>query len=233
MARSTFEGPILAGDVRFGTLRNVGYAYLVQSAQLNLANSTPNTAGYSGGSSVFVDSNGIPNAIGPVYSPSATVFPSVLQAIPADTATNVYRGFVAYLPAGSRLVELFVDCIAPVAVAGGSAALTSAIVSIHNNWLVAAGTANYAITGSITAAGRQSFTTFTGTQLTNQQATTVDILPGSGTPSLSQVVFTLSIVGTALDTRTSLTGNFVFTVVYTQADGSIGTATAYPYGNFD
>lgn len=233
MARSTFEGPILAGDTRFGTFRNVGYAYLVQSAQLNLATVTPNTAGYSGGSSVFVDSNTIPNAIGPVYSPSATLFPSVLQSIPADTATNVYRGFVAYLPAGSRIVEIFVDCIAVAAVAGGSASLSSATVLVSNNWTVAGGTPTYATTGAISAVGRQALSTFTATQLTNQQATSTDVLPGSGSPSISQVVFTLSLVGTGLDTRTSLTGNFVFTVVYTQADGSIGTATVYPYGNFD
>lgn len=75
MARSTFEGPILSGDNRFGALRNVGSVALAQSATLNLANVTANTAGYAGASGSFVDSNGIPNTSGVVYTPSSSVFP--------------------------------------------------------------------------------------------------------------------------------------------------------------
>ena len=44
MARSTFEGPILAGDNRFGPQRDVGYAKLIQQAFLDFAVTTPNTA---------------------------------------------------------------------------------------------------------------------------------------------------------------------------------------------
>ena len=40
MGRSTFEGPILAGDNRFGPLRNVGYPELYQYANLTLTNTT-------------------------------------------------------------------------------------------------------------------------------------------------------------------------------------------------
>ena len=36
MARATFEGPILAGDNRFGPLRNVGYTDLVQETSIVL-----------------------------------------------------------------------------------------------------------------------------------------------------------------------------------------------------
>lgn len=233
MGRSTFEGPILSGDTRFGDFRNVGSAYLVQATSTNLATTTANTAGYSGSSGVFVDSNLIPNGPAVVYTPSATVYPSVVQTIPADNATNVYRGWVAYLPTGSRIVEIFVDCQAVVAVAGGTAALTSATVYVSNNYTAAGGTPTYAATGAISAVGRQALATFTATQLTNQQSTSTDVLTPGAAPNVSQVVFTLAIVGTTLDTRTSLTGNFVYTVIYTQADGSVGSTTAYPYGNFD
>ena len=65
MARSTFEGPVLSGDNRFGPLRNVGYMQLVQDANIILTNTTVNTAGYGGASGQFVNGNGIPNFIDP------------------------------------------------------------------------------------------------------------------------------------------------------------------------
>jgi hypothetical protein len=227
MARSTFDGPILAGDTRFGALRNVGYTTLNQSADLLLTNTASNTANYGGSSGVFVDSNNIPNADGVVYVPSSSTFPSVVQTIPADSATNVYRGFVAYLPTGSRIVNMIVDVQALVTVTG---TLTSQTVYISNNYTAAAGTPTYGATGAISAVGRQSLATFTATQLDNMQATSTDILQ-RGAPSLSQVVFTIAIVGTTLSAVTA--GQYIFTVQYTQADGSIGSKTAYPYGNFD
>ena len=227
MARATFEGPILSGDTRFGALRNVGYAGLNQSGNLLLTNVTANTANYGGVSGQFVDSNGIPNAAGVVYVPSSSTFPSVVQAIPADTATNIYRGFVAYLPTNSRIINMLVDVQALVTVTG---TLTSQTVYISNNYTAAAGTPTYAATGAISAVGRQALATFTATQLANMQATSTDILQ-SGQPNISQVVFTIAIVGTTLSAVTA--GQYIFTVQYTQADGNIGTTTAYPYGNFD
>lgn len=233
MGRSTFDGPILSGDTRFGDLRNVGYTELYQFAGIDLATTTPNTALFSGASGQFVDSNGIPNGIGLVFTPSATAYPSAIQTIPADTATNVYRGWVAYIPVGCKIVELATDCQAVVAVAGGTAALSSATVYVSNNYTAAGGTPTYGATGAISSVGRQSNATLTATQITNIQSTTLDVIPGSGQPSVSQVVFTLAIVGTALDTRTSLTGRFYFNLAYIQPDGNIGTTTAYPYGNLD
>jgi hypothetical protein len=80
--------------------------------------------------------------------------------------------------------------------------------------------------------------TFTATQLTNQASTSADILVSNGAGTgptankLSQVVFTVAIVGTSLAGPIT-GGKFYFTVRYTQLDGSIGTTTTYPYGNFD
>lgn len=228
MARATFEGPVIAGDQRFGELRNIGYMGLNQSANLLLTNVTPNTANFSGGSGAFIDSNGIPNGNGVVYTPSSTVYPSVAQTIPADTSTNWYRGFVAYLPAGSRIVNMLVDVQALVTITG---TLTSQIVYVSNNYTAAAGTATYGLTGAISAVGRQSLSTFTATQLSNQQSSSTDIIQANGLPNISQVVFTIAIVGTSVTAITA--GQYIFTVQYTQVDGSIGSTTAYPYGNFD
>jgi hypothetical protein len=206
---------------------------LVQNVDLDLANSTAGSSTYSGGSGVFVASNGVPNIAATVYTPSSTVYPSVAQTIPADTSTNVYRGAVFYLPTGADLDNIYVDLLTAVAVAGGSAALSSVTVYVSNNYTAAAGTPTYFATGAISTAGRQSLATFTATQMANQSATSTDILQANGQPNISQVVVTIAIVGTALDTRTSLTGKLNFTLQYTQPDNNIGTLTTYPYGNFD
>jgi len=235
MGRSTFEGPILSGDNRFGPLRNVGYSQLVQNCDLDLSNTTSGSSTFGGSSGNFVNSNNIPNLISPVYTPSSSVYPSVLQTIPADTATNVYRGCVFYLPTGADLDDVFLDLAAVCAVTGGSASLTSQTFYVSNNYTAAAGTAAYFNTAVITspAVGRQALSTFTATQIANQSATSTDILQTSGQPNLSQVVVTIALVGTALDTRTALTGKLNVTLRYTQPDNNIGTTTTYPYGNFD
>ena len=233
MARATFEGPILSGDIRFGSLRNVGYSQLVNNVDLDLSNTTSGTATYAGSSGVFVTSNTIPNLAGVVYQPSASVYPSVVQTLPADSATNIYRGAVFYLPVGSDLDNIYVDCLAPAAVAGGSAVITSQTVYVSNNYTAAGGTAAYFATGAVSAVGRQALATFTAAQIGNQSATSTDILQANGQPNVSQVVVTIAIVGTALDTRTALTGKYNFTLQYSQPDNNIGSTTAYPYGNFD
>ena len=231
MARSTFEGPILAGDNRFGPLRNVGSPLLAQHVDFSLANTTPGTNTYSGSSGIFVNGNTIQNVNGVVYTPGTTTYGAV--TIPADTATNVYRGVVAYLPTGCNFDGTNIDCQTVVAVAGGTAALTSATVYVSNNYTAAAGTPTYFSTGAISAVGRQALSTFSATQINNQSSTSTDIIQPNGQPSLSQVVITLAIVGTALDTRTSLTGAFSFLMRYFQNDPNIGTLTTYPFGNLD
>jgi hypothetical protein len=229
MARSTFEGPVLSGTQRFGAFRNVGYASLVQSAVLNIANTTPNTAGYGGSSGQFVDSNNIPNGTTTVYTPSTSTTYTA-TSIPADSAT-VYRGFVAYLPAGSRINDIFVDIGVITTFTSGS--LTSVQVLVSNDYTAAAGTATYAQTAVLTspAVGRQSLAAFTATQLANQQSTSTDIIQINGEPNLSQVVFTVASIN---GTNVAITGGtYYFTIRYTQPDGNIGTTTTYPYGNFD
>jgi hypothetical protein len=231
MGRSTFEGPVLAGDNRFGPLRNVGNAMLAQHVDISLANTVQGTTTYSGSSGVFVNGNTIQNVPGSVYTPGTTSY--ALATIPTDTATNVYRGVVCYLPTGCNFDGINIDCQTVVAVAGGSAALSSAIVYVSNSFTAAGGTPTYFATGAISAVGRQALSTFTATQINNQSNTSTDIIQPNGQPNLSQVVITLAIVGTGLDTRTSLTGAFSFFVRYIQNDGSVGTTTVYPYGNLD
>jgi hypothetical protein len=231
MGRATFEGPVMVGDSRYPPFRNVGFVELVQAANIDLAVQTTATQYYSGGSTVFVNGSTINNIPVTVYQPSSTTYPSLVQAIPADTATNVYRGCVMYLPIGSGVNDFFVDVGVLAAVAGGTAAITSQTFYISNNYTTAGGTPTYAQTGAMAAVGRQALNAFTATQLQNQDASSTDILNAAGTPSLSQVVFTLAIVGTNLDTRTSLTGRFYLTARYSQPDNFVGSATAYPYGN--
>jgi len=229
MARSTFEGPVLSGTQRFGAFRNVGYTSLVQSATLNIANTTANTAGFGGSSGQFVDSNNIPNGITTVYTPSTSTTYTA-TSIPADSAT-VYRGFVAYLPAGSRINDILIDVGVITTFTSGT--LTSIQVLVSNDYTAAAGTATYAQTAVLTspAVGRQSLAAFTATQLANQQATSTDIIQTNGEPPLSQVVFTVASINS---TNVAITGGtYYFTIRYTQPDGNIGTTTTYPYGNFD
>jgi hypothetical protein len=230
MARSTFDGPVLSGTQRFGNFRNVGYTVLAQSATLNIANTTPNTAGYGGASGTFVDSNGIPNGSQVVYTPNSSSTTLTATSIPADAAT-VYRGFVAYLPAGSRILDILVDIGVVTTFTSGT--LTSVQINVSNDYVAAAGTCTYAQTGVLTspAVGRQSFNAFTATQLANQQSTSTDIVQLNGEPNLSQIVFTVASIN---GTNVAITGGtYYFTIRYTQPDGNIGTATTYPYGNFD
>ena len=235
MARSTFEGPILAGDNRFGPFRNVGYADLAQSVGMNVATTTANTANYGGaGGGVYVKANGIPNAQATVYTPNSLSATLTASTVPADNAVTgtTYRGAVMYIPAGSKIVDIFVDIGVVTTYTSGS--LTSTQFNISNDYVAAAGTCTYAQTGVLSSGGsvgRQSFNAFTVTQLANQQATSTDIVGVNGNQSLSQIVFTVANVNS---TSVALTGGtYYFTLRYIQPDGNIGTTTTYPYGNFD
>ena len=235
MARATFEGPVLAGDVRFGPLRNVGSARLSQQALVDYSVVTGNgTAGYPGAAQQFVNGNQMSsdaNVNATVYTPSASVYPSAVASLPADSGTNIYRGVVAYLPTGSQIESIVVDYLTAITV--GNASLSAVNIYVSNGYTAAAGTPTYATialgTTTVGTVGRQT-TTYTATNLLNMAATSTDILQ-SGGPNLSQVVFTLSIVGVTLTTLTA--GKFSLDVNYVQADGTLGTKTVYPFGNAD
>ena len=231
MARTVLEGPVLSGDKRFGQFRNVGYTQLVQNVDLDFSNTTVGTPTYAGTSGNFVVSNSVPNVNGVVYTPSASVYPSVAATLPADTNTNIYRGAVFYVPTGSDLDNIYIDVAALYAVTSG-AVISSQTVYVSNSFTAAAGTPTYFASGAISAVGRQSLATFTGPQILAQTATTTDILQ-SGAANVSQVVVTIAIVGTTLLSAVGTSGRYNFTLQYTQPDNSIGTLTTYPYGNFD
>ena len=235
MARSTFSGPILSGTVRQNALRNVGGSNLVQTAVIDLSVTGAQTANYAGASGVFVASNYTSgtngqNLAATVYTPSSSTYPSAVQTIPADTATNIYRGVVMYVPTGSIITQINVGCGVVPAVAGGTAVLTTLTPYISNNYTVAAGTPTYADTAAVTAVGWQALATATATNLTNLNSTSTDILQASA-PNLSQVVFTLALVGTTLTTATSLAGLFYLQLEYIQTDSNLGNQTTYPYIN--
>jgi hypothetical protein len=243
MARSTFEGPILQGNNRFGLLRNVGYAQSVQTLYMDLTNVTANTAGYAGANRLFVRSNGIPNAQATLYSPSATVFPPVAATITADTGTIIYRGGVIYVPFGSIIQDIIVDIPAVQTLTTGT--VTGMEVLVSNGFTASGGTARYMALGtssSTFSTGRQSLTTgYSATQLANIIAgTTGDITNPTGANTdpngslVSQIAVTLATNVSGADGAAPFTaGRYNITVRYTQPDPNIGTTTAYPNGNFD
>jgi len=227
MARSTFDGPILSGDNRFGPQRNIGYTTLTQSGYLNLLNTTSATAGFAGGSGTFVTSNNIPNQNTTVYVPSSTNPTLVAQTIPADTASQYYRGWVCYVPTNCDIDQAIIDVAVLPTVASGT--LSTIKVYVSNNYTVEAGTPTYA-SSTLSGTGRAT-TSFSGTQVTNANGTSTDLVGINGTQTLSQIVFTLSLTGTTMGAISA--GQIYFSLRYIQPDGNIGSTTAYPFGNFD
>jgi hypothetical protein len=235
MGRSTFEGPVLAGDNRFGPIRDVGTVRLHQDCYIDFSNTTVNTNGYSGGSTQFVASNGIPNSTGVVYTASGGATSAVVTPT-ADTTSAIYRGCVFYIPQGCTIDSIVVDYITALTVTSGTTATFTGV-----NWYISNGfvtsAPNYATvalgTTTVGTVGRQT-TTYTAANLANMLSTTADVGTGANSPSaLSQVVCTLAIVGGA-GTYTGLTaGKFNVSLHYVQNDNNIGSTTTYPYGNFD
>ena len=235
MARSTFEGPVLSGDNRFGPLRDVGYARLAQDTYIDFSNTTPNTAGYSGGSTQFVNGNNIPNTLANVYTASGGATSAIVTPT-ADTTSAIYRGVVFYVPTGCTIDSIVVDYILALTVTSGTTATFTGVDWYFSNGFVTSSPSYATVslgTTTVGTAGRKT-TTYSATNLTNMLATTADVGTGANSPStLSQIVGTLAIVGGA-GTYTGLTaGKFNISIHYIQNDGNIGTASAYPYGNLD
>ena len=237
MARSTFEGPILAGDNRFGPLRDVGYARLQQDCYIDFSNTTANTAGYSGGSSQFVNGNTIPNSQATIYTAAGgATYPPVAVTPTADTTSAIYRGVVFWVPTGCTIDSITVDYILALTVTSGTTATFTGVDWYFSNGFVTSAPTYATValgTTTVGTAGRKT-TTYSAANLAAMMATTSDINTGTNSPTeVSQIVGTLAIVGGA-GTYTGLTaGKFNISVHYVQNDGNIGTTTTYPYGNFD
>jgi hypothetical protein len=239
MARSTFEGPVLAGGNRFGPLRNVGYMDLVQDANIVLTNTTNNTASYGGISGQFVNANGIPNSGATVYTPS-TAYPPTAATITADTVSTttgtLYRGVVMYLPVGCSIGDILIDTNVAITLDNGTVGTVTG--KIGNNF----NTTTYGSITTMNAATGRNTVAQTGAQLLSCTSTTSDVVispnPGADTNSsvLSQVVLTITIpytAGVSAVLSVITAGTFNMIVRYTQPDNNIGTTAAYPYGNFD
>jgi hypothetical protein len=239
MARSTFEGPILSGNSRFGPLRNVGYTNLSQETSIVLTNTTNGTAGYGGVSGQFVNGNNIPNVNANVYTPSATASPPTVATITADsvstTTGTLIRGVVFYMPYGSSINDFLLDTNVAITLNNGTVGTVTA--KIGN----AFDATTYGNVASMNAATGRNTIVGTGAQLLACNSTSGDITQqpqGSGAYAAlaSQVVVTLTIpytggVSAVLSAITA--GTFTFCVRYVQLDANIGTSTTYPYGNFD
>ena len=239
MARSTFEGPILSGNNRFGAIRNVGYTDLVQEASIVLTNVTNATAGYGGVSGQFVSSNGIPNTNAVVYTPSSTVSPPAAATITADsvstTTGTLYRGVVFYLPYGSSLQDFLLDTNVAITLDNGTVGTVTAKIGKTFD------STTYGSVTSMNAATGRNTIVQTGAQLLACNSTSGDITQspqgaGNYASLASQVVVTLTIpytggVSGVLSVITA--GTFTFSMRYTQLDSQIGNTTTYPYGNFD
>jgi hypothetical protein len=235
MSRSTFDGPILAGLNRLGPMRDVGYTDLVQQCDVNFTNTTYGTAGYSGASAQFVWGNAVPNVNGTLYTPQAGAFSNAgpVVALPTADSTGttgtLYRGAVAYLPAGASINDIFIDCGVVPTVSGGTIGTISVNVGNQFN-----GT-QYASVATVSSVGRQTLASFTDAQFIAQSSTTQDVqnpVVGQQPTWFSQVVLTVVVPYTGAASALTA-GKFYFTVRYTQADGNIGTITVYPNGNFD
>ena len=233
MGRSTFEGPVLSGDNRFGPQRDVGPVLLAQQAFLDFAVTTPNTTNYGGGSGIFVTPNNIPNNSATIYTPQSGAYstsgPTKASAPTADTSGTIYRGAVFLIPQGSNITDVIVDV--GVLPTDGTVTANSIQPYVSNNFATSTGV--YATMAAITTATRGT-ATFVGTQLDYAFGSLQDVQnlqPGTQPTWFSQVVVTLKITNTSLVAPTS--GQIAVTLKYAQQDLNIGSSTAYPYGNFD
>jgi len=233
MGRSTFEGPVLAGDNRFGPQRDVGPVLLSQQAFLDFSVTSANTTNYGGGSGTFVTPNGIPNRAATIWTPQAGAYstngPTAASSPTADASGTIYRGAVFLLPQGSNITDVIVDV--GVLPTDGSVTANSIQPYVSNNFATSSGV--YATMAAITSATRGT-ATFVGSQLVSSFGTLQDVQnlqPGTQPTWFSQVVVTLKITNTSLTTPTS--GQIAVSLKYAQQDLNIGSSTAYPYGNFD
>jgi len=237
MGRSTFEGPILSGDSRFGPQRDVGYTVLTQFCALDFSKTTPGQAGYAGSSGVFVTANNIPNQAATIYAPQSGAYsatgPSVTTNTPtADASGTIYRGVVFLLPQGCYFQSLDFDYLT-TPTDGSSNTASTVTPYVSNDFATATGVYATLAANTTSAVGRTT-ASFSATQYANTLSTLQDvqnIQPGQQPTWFSQVVVTLKLTGTSLGAPTS--GKLNMFIRYVQPDTNIGNSTTYPYGNFD
>jgi hypothetical protein len=136
------------------------------------------------------------------YSPYKNVGTTVLtQQTPITFDATLVQNATFYIPAGSRIVNIFVDVIT----AYNSA--TSATLTVGKT----SGGTEYASGVNAKTSGRTT-PTFTTTQLTNMQSTPIDVAAANSQQASSAIVVTVTSVGQP----TAGTG-FV-TVQYAQSD---------------
>jgi hypothetical protein len=240
MGRSTFEGPVLSGDQRFGPQRDVGTVVLSQNAFLDFSNSISGTVNYGGGSGIFVDSNGIPNQVATIWVPQNGAYSTsgpTLAALPtSDVSGTNYRGVAFLIPQNSNILDVIVDV---GSMPSDGTHTVTAIQPYVSNSFITTGNGVYGNIASISAAGRSN-ATFTATatansmsQLDNINGTLSDvqnIQPGQQPTWFSQVVVTLGMTVASLTSVNS--GLINVTIRYTQYDSNVGSINTYPYGNF-
>ena len=237
MGRSTFEGPILSGDQRFGPQRDVGSVLLTQNCLLDFSKTTAGSAGYGGASTQYATSNNIPNQLATIYTAQSGAYsssgPTTAATQPtADASGTTYRGAVFLLPQGSYLKSVELDLV--VNPTDGSNAASATLAFISNGFVTSAAGSTYAsIASTGTTVGRYS-ATFSATQYANAVSTLQDVQnmqPGQQPTWFSQVVVNLQILSSALTTPNA--GKYNIIVSYIQPDTNIGNSKTYPYGNFD
>ena len=239
MARSTFSGPILAGNIKEGPQRDVGFTTHSQSTFLDFSVTTPGATNYGGASGQFVTS--IPNCgyganeNAPIFTPQAGIpVATMSQVTPTADATGTnYRGAVFYLPQGASIQDVLIDNV--IQPTDGTHAVTGIQPYISNTFATSTGV--YATSAAITGSsiGRTA-ATFSTAQYQNAWNSLADIQnifwPNQTSPGfVTQVVVTLGLTVASLTSVNA--GQVLITIRYTQPDIYIGNYTNYPYGNTD
>jgi hypothetical protein len=124
MSRTTFSGPVRAGNIRQGRFNNA---------------------------SPLENCLVVPLAFNSVFTTNSIVtpqtFPQTSVTIPADTGTQAYRGAVAYLPTNSTITDIFVN----ITTVFNTSGTTPVVVLNVGNTLNGQ---QYATSLALTAAGR-------------------------------------------------------------------------------
>ena len=137
------------------------------------------------------------------YAPYQNVGTTVLtQAVPFTFDATLVQNVTFYIPAGSKILNVFVDVIT------GYDSATSATLSAGKT----SGGTQY-VSGVNVKTTARTIPTFTTAQLTNMQSTPVDVsAQTTGSDAVSAIVVTITSVGQPT------AGTGFFTMQYAQSD---------------